>query len=89
MTNNSTKSRAGYLKKFTSLGLNIQAVGGVCGKDLSAECLMNLSLYFIRRRSTRLRTLQLPTLNQSTSRRRCHTLFARYQQSFFRLATVG
>eukprot|EP00955_Chlamydomonas_euryale_P074052 361927-Chlamydomonas_euryale.AAC.4 len=25
VTNNSTKSRAGYLKKFTSLGLNIDA----------------------------------------------------------------
>ena len=29
VTNNSTKSRAGYLKKFTSLGLNINAVGMV------------------------------------------------------------
>lgn len=28
VTNNSTKSRAGYLGKFTSLGLNINAVGG-------------------------------------------------------------
>jgi hypothetical protein len=27
VTNNSTKSRAGYLGKFTSLGLNINAVG--------------------------------------------------------------
>lgn len=26
VTNNSTKSRAGYLKKFTSLGLNVAAV---------------------------------------------------------------
>jgi phosphoglycolate phosphatase len=26
VTNNSTKSRAGYLKKFTSLGLKIKAV---------------------------------------------------------------
>ncbi len=26
VTNNSTKSRAGYLKKFTSLGLNVKAV---------------------------------------------------------------
>lgn len=25
MTNNSTKSRAGYLKKFTGLGLNVKA----------------------------------------------------------------
>lgn len=27
VTNNSTKSRAGYLKKFTQLGLNVQPVG--------------------------------------------------------------
>lgn len=26
VTNNSTKSRAGYLKKFTGLGLNVSAV---------------------------------------------------------------
>ena len=26
ITNNSTKSRAGYLKKFQSLGLDVQAV---------------------------------------------------------------
>lgn len=36
MTNNSTKSRAGYVKKFTSLGLNVKAVsrGGqrACGR---------------------------------------------------------
>ena len=36
VTNNSTKSRAGYLSKFTGLGLNVKAVsecvgGGRCG----------------------------------------------------------
>ena len=31
VTNNSTKSRAGYLGKFTSLGLNVKAVSGRLG----------------------------------------------------------
>jgi len=36
VTNNSTKSRKGYLGKFTSLGLNINAVGG--GVDEGGGC---------------------------------------------------
>ena len=48
MTNNSTKSRAGYLGKFTGLGLSVKAVRrmGVCvcgcvgvgGGGLLGEC---------------------------------------------------
>ena len=52
VTNNSTKSRAGYLNKFKKLGLNVTAVGvapcmptGTCASRHAADCLILLSCY--------------------------------------------
>ena len=42
VTNNSTKSRAGYLNKFTGLGLNVKAVSRAPAAGPAAVCLLPL-----------------------------------------------
>lgn len=51
VTNNSTKSRKGYLKKFTGLGLNVQPEGIVHNITINYTCDEKLDMlrYLVRR----------------------------------------